>query len=188
MQLKRVCVFAGTRSGVDPAYEAEAKRLGAMLAEAGVEIVYGGGGSGLMGIISDAAIDAGGRVIGVLAPGFEMEVTKNAAIQIETKPNLALRKHYMSELADAFIALPGGYGTADEISDVIVSKLAHEHAKPLVLIDVQGFWQDFHRLCESFVRQGFAGAHVFDAVNVVPDAKAALAALGFTPLNRPAQA
>ena len=181
MQLKRVCVFAGTRSGVDPAYEAEAKRLGAMLAEAGVEIVYGGGGSGLMGIMSDAAIDVGGRVIGVLAPGFEMEVTKNAAVQVETKPNLALRKRYMSERADAFVALPGGYGTADEILEVTVSRLAHEHAKPLVLLDVNGFWQGFENMCKAFVQQGFAGEHVFDAIIKAPNASEAIAALTCPP-------
>ncbi len=181
LELKRVCVFAGTRSGVDPAYEVEAKRLGALLAEAGVEIVYGGGGSGLMGTMSDAAIDAGGRVIGVLAPGFEMEVTENAAIEIEIKPNVALRKHYMSELADAFIALPGGYGTADEILEVIISRLAHEHAKPLVLIDVNDFWQGFEDMCKEFVRQGFAGKHVFGAITKALNASEAIAALTCPP-------
>ena len=181
LELKRVCVFAGTRSGVDPAYEVEAKRLGALLAEAGVEIVYGGGGSGLMGTMSDTAIDAGGRVIGVLAPGFEMEVTENAAIEIEIKPNVALRKHYMSELADAFIALPGGYGTADEIHEVIISRLAHEHAKPLVLIDVNDFWQGFEDMCKEFVRQGFAGKHVCGAITKALNASEAIAALTCPP-------
>ena len=177
MPLKCVCVFAGTRSGVDPAFESEAGQLGTLLANANVEVVYGGGGSGLMGMMSDAAAEAGGRVRGVLAPGFEMEVTQNPTIEIETKPNVALRKHYMSELADAFIALPGGYGTADEVFEVIVSRLAHEHEKPLVLIDVNGFWDGFEAMCKGFVSQGFASARVFDTVIKVPNARAAVASL-----------
>jgi len=178
MPFKCVCVFAGTRGGIDPAYEVEAARLGALLAEAGVEIVYGGGGGGLMGVMSDAAVEAGGKVRGVLAPGFEMEVTNNPSIEIETQPNLALRKRHMSELANAFIALPGGYGTVDEILEVIVSRLAHEHEKPLVLIDVHGFWQEFESLCRTFARQGFAGEHVFDTITRVPNAGQAIVALG----------
>ena len=180
-----MCVFAGTRLGVDPAYVREAQRLGTLLAEAGLGIVYGGGGSGLMGAMSDAAVQAGGQVTGVLAPGFEMEVTENASIEIETKPNVALRKHYMSEISDAFIALPGGYGTVDEVFEVIISRLAHEHDKPLLLIDVNGFWQDFERLCAAFVQQGFAGERVLALIVSAPDANAALDALG---LSRPVQA
>lgn len=177
MRAKSVCVFAGTREGVDPAFLREARRLGASLASANIRLVYGGGGSGLMGAISDAAVSAGGQVTGVLAPGFEMAVTTNPGVTVEYQPNVALRKHYMGELADAFVALPGGYGTIDEIFDVIISRLAHEHAKPLVLLEVNDFWNDFECLCKRFVATGFADPEVLDAVEKVPSADAVLKAL-----------
>ena len=180
MALERVCVFAGTRAGQDPAHVHEARRLGTRLAEAGVGVVYGGGGSGLMGAMSDAAVAAGGRVTGVLAPGFEMEVSGNASIDIETLPNLALRKHHMIDVSDAFIALPGGYGTVDEIFEVIISRLAHEHDKPLVLIDVNGFWRALEGLFATFTQQGFASEQVLDLFVRVPDADAAIEALRLT--------
>lgn len=172
-----VCVFAGTREGVDPAYVHQARRLGDLLARAEVSLVYGGGGSGLMGAVSDAAVSAGGRVTGVLAPGFEMAVTRNPGVMIEHQPNVALRKRYMGELADAFIALPGGYGTLDEVFEVIITRLAHEHQKPLVLLDVNAYWQDFEALCEGLVDRGFAYSDVLDSVKRVPTADAVLEAL-----------
>ena len=177
MPAKSVCVFAGTREGVDPAYYHQAQRLGDLLARAKVRLVYGGGGSGLMGAVSDAAVSAGGHVTGVLAPGFEMAVTKNPAVTIEYKPNVALRKHYMSELADAFIALPGGYGTLDEVFEVIITRLAHEHQKPLVLLDVNAYWKDFEAVCEGLVDRGFADRDVLDSVMRVSTADGVLEAL-----------
>ena len=177
MLLKCVCVFAGTREGVDPAYSHQATRLGEQLARTNIRLVYGGGGSGLMGAVSDAAVTAGGYVTGVLAPGFEMAVTRNPGVIIEHQPNVALRKRYMGELADAFIALPGGYGTLDEVFEVIITLLAHEHLKPLVLVDVNAFWQDFVSYCKRLIDQGFADRELLDSIKVVPTADAALEVL-----------
>lgn len=172
-----VCVFAGTREGVDAAFSHQAKRLGELLARANIRLIYGGGGSGLMGAVSDAAVSAGGQVTGVLAPGFEMAVTHNPGVAIEQQPNVALRKRYMGELADAFIALPGGYGTLDEVFEVIITWLAHEHQKPLVLLDVNAFWQSFVRYCEHLIDQGFADLEALAAIKIVPTADAVLEAL-----------
>ena len=178
MPPRTVCVFAGTREGADAAYVREASALGHLLAESGIQMIYGGGGSGMMGAVSDAAVLAGGRVTGVLAPGFEMEVTDNPGVTIRTEPNVAYRKRYMCERSDAFVALPGGYGTVDEVFEIIITQLAREHAKPLVLIDTNGFWSDFERLCKGFERQGFADDKVLASVTRLPRVELLHDALG----------
>ena len=131
-----------------------------------------------MGAVSDAAVAAGGRVTGVLAPGFEMAVTQNAGVSIRTEPNVALRKRYMCEQSDAFIALPGGYGTLDEVFEIIITRQAKEHSKPIVLIDPKGFWDGFQHLCEGFTEQDFAQPSVLASIGKQPSAELALKALG----------
>ncbi len=181
MPAKSVCVFAGTREGVERAFLDEARRLGDLLARGDIRLVYGGGGSGLMGAVSNAAVAAGGHVTGVLAPGFEMAVTTNPGVIVEYQPNVALRKHYMGELSDAYVALPGGYGTVDEIFHVMISRLAREHAKPLILLEVNDFWHDFECLCRHFVAAGFADSDIFASITKVSSADAVLEALARGP-------
>lgn len=133
-----------------------------------------------MGAVSDAAVAAGGSVTGVLAPGFEMAVTRNSGVSIRVEPNVAVRKRYMCEQSDAFVALPGGYGTLDEVFEVVITRLAKEHLKPIVLVDPKGFWSNFERLCEGFTEQGFADASILKSIDRQPSAELALKALGAT--------
>jgi len=154
--IRSVCVFCGAREGGDPAYAAAAERLGETIAEAGLELVYGGGRVGLMGRLSRAAIRRGGSVIGViprfLVPSEGASEGLKELIVVETMHE---RKRIMFERADAFIALPGGVGTLDELAEQVVWGQLGRHSKPIVLADVRGFWRPLIMLLDHMRAEGF---------------------------------
>ena len=141
-ELRSVCVFCGSSTPADPAYREAAMQLGALVAERGIELVYGGGRVGLMGELAEAALSRGGRVVGVIPVGlFSREVGHPGLSEMHEVTSMHERKQLMYDLADGFIALPGGLGTLEELAEVATWSQLGLHRKPVVLLDVAGFWQ-----------------------------------------------
>lgn len=159
MSLKSVCVFCGASPGARPIYREAAQALGRSLAERGLTLVYGGGAVGLMGIVADAALAAGGEVIGIIPQSLERaEIGHTGLTRLEVVDGMHARKARMAELADAFIALPGGLGTLEELFEVWTWAQLGYHAKPLGLLEVDGFYAHLtgfldHLVAERFVRE-----------------------------------
>ncbi len=153
----RICVFCGSSPGTRPAYRAAAVALGAELAGRGVGLIYGGGRCGLMGTVADAALAGGGEVVGVI-PRLLMD-SENAhqgLSQLEVVETLHARKARMTELSDAFVALPGGFGTFEELLEAIAWRQVGIHQKPIGLLDAEGFFGPFVALADQVIREGFA--------------------------------
>jgi uncharacterized protein (TIGR00730 family) len=185
MELTRVCVFCGSNPGNDPAYAAEAAATGRALAERGIGVVYGGGSVGLMGIMADAAMAAGGEVIGVI-PEFlrAVEIDQRDITRLEITATMHERKARMAELSDAFLALPGGIGTFEEAFETMTWTQLGVHDKPIGLVDVAGFWAPAAALLDRAVTDGFLAADVRSSIVVAPTAVDALDA--FASWSRPA--
>src|SRR5215469_4335499 len=156
----RVAVFLGSSAGVRPGFAAAAAETGKLFARAGLGIVYGGSGSGLMGVLADAALAEGGEVIGVVPGGlFGPEAAHHQSLtRLEVVATMHERKARMAELADAFAALPGGLGTLDELLEIITWRQLRLHGKPIVLLDVDGFWDGFLGFVDGLVDQGFVSS------------------------------
>ena len=159
MSLKSVCVFCGASPGARPIYHEAAAQLGRHIAERGLTLVYGGGAVGLMGVVADAALAAGGEVIGIIPQSLERaEIGHKGLTRLEVVDGMHARKARMAELAEGFIALPGGLGTLEELFEVWTWGQLGYHAKPLGLLEVDGFYArltDFldHLVAERFVRE-----------------------------------
>jgi hypothetical protein len=159
--MKRICVFCGSNAGHDPRYRADAERLGRLLAVRGIELVYGGGNVGLMGIIADACLGAGGTVTGVIPEaliGKEVAgrvVDHRGLTRLEVVDSMHTRKARMAELADGFIALPGGFGTFEEFCEILTWGQLGFHVKPMGLLNVNGFYDPLLALFERAVAEGF---------------------------------
>jgi uncharacterized protein (TIGR00730 family) len=155
--VKRVCVFSGSSPGADPAYRAAAAELGRRLADRGIELVYGGAHVGLMGAVADAALEGGGDVIGVIPQSLaDREIAHPGVSDLRVVDSMHERKAVMAELADAFVALPGGVGTLEELFEVYTWNQLGLHAKPLGLLNVRGYFDGLagfldHATAERFV-------------------------------------
>ena len=142
--MKRLCVFCASRMGRTPAYALAAGELGALLARRGVGLVYGGGNIGLMGVLADAALAGGGEVIGVIPKGLvEREVAHGSLSTLYVVDTMTERKERMIALSDAFMSLPGAYGTLDEMLEVLTLAQLAYHGKPSGLLNVSGFYDHF---------------------------------------------
>jgi len=173
-----VCVFCGSRRGFDPAMAATAETLGKELAAAGIRLIYGGGGVGLMGILARAALEAGGAVTGVIPKHLaRRELMLEDLDDMRVVGSMHDRKRVMFELSDAMVALPGGMGTLDETIEVITWKQIGIHDCPIVLVDIDGYWQPFEALMDHYQRTGFGYSHDRQLYQLVPDAKSVLPAL-----------
>jgi uncharacterized protein (TIGR00730 family) len=152
----RVCVFCGSSRGSSPGYAAAAAELGTALAGRGAGLVYGGGAVGLMGVVADAVLAGGGEVIGVMPEALvAREIAHRGVTELRVTKSMHERKAEMAALADAFIALPGGLGTFEELCEILTWSQLGLHAKPVVLLDVDAFWAPFVALLESAVAAGF---------------------------------
>ena len=152
LPLRRVCVFCASSPGSDPAVTDATVALGRLLADRDIELVYGGGAVGLMGLIADTVMDAGGRVTGVIPTGlFSKEVGHQGLTRLEEVDSMHTRKARMYELSDAFIALPGGFGTLEELAETLTWNQIGILAKPVGVLDVGGFWQPLLTLFDSMV-------------------------------------
>ncbi len=156
MPLRSVCVFAASSPGASPAYLQAARDLGALLAARGLRVVYGGATVGLMGAVADAALAGGGDVVGVLPEALRRrEIGHRGLSELRIVGSMHERKATMAELADAFVALPGGLGTLEELVEVATWTQLGLHAKPVGLLDVRGYWASLARLLDDALREGF---------------------------------
>ena len=148
----RICVFCGSSVGNEPAYVDAAERLGATLAEQGIGLVYGGGCVGLMGVVADSVLKHAGEVIGVI-PRFmiDSEVAHAGLTDLRVVNSMHERKAMMAELSDGFIALPGGFGTIEELMEIVTWSQLGLHDKPVALLNVGGFFDDLSRLIDRMV-------------------------------------
>ena len=157
--MKRVCIFCGSSAGRRPSYGAAARRLGRLLGSRGMTLVYGGGSFGMMGEIADAALAAGAAVIGVIPEGLvERELAHQGLTELHVVPSLHRRKQMMADLAEGFIALPGGMGTLDELSEVWTWAQLGLHDKPLGLLEVDGYFASLLAFFDHAVAEGFLPA------------------------------
>ena len=154
--MKRVCIFCGSSQGDDGVFAAAARETGEVLARHGFGLVFGGGNIGLMGILADAALAAGGEVIGVIPKALvDRELAHQSLTELRVVHSMHERKALMAELADAFIALPGGYGTLDEFCEVLTWAQLGLHRKPCGLLNVAGFYEPFLAQVDQAVARGF---------------------------------
>jgi uncharacterized protein (TIGR00730 family) len=157
--VRRICVFCGASPGRRPAYLELARSVGAGLAERGIGIVYGGGRVGMMGAVADAALAAGGEVIGVIPRGLvERELAHRGVTELRVVETLHQRKATMSDLADGFIALPGGLGTLEELAEVASWAQLGLHAKPIGLLGPDGYWDALMGWLDHAVNEGFVAS------------------------------
>lgn len=163
-----LCVFCGSSSNVAEIYKQSAVRLGTVIGEAGMDLVYGGGHVGLMGIVADAALAAGSHVTGII-PRFleEYEVGHEGLDELVVTETMHERKHLMYERADAFVTLPGGLGTFDETIEVITWTQLGLSKKPVILVNINGYWTRFLDLIQFSINEGFAKPEHASILSVV---------------------
>lgn len=174
--LRSLCVYCGSKPGHDPRYEATAAELGRLMAQAGVRLVYGGGSVGLMGTVADSVLAHGGDVFGVIPKGlFTTEIGHPGLTELVEVGSMHERKALMAAEADAFIALPGGLGTLEELAEIATWSQLGIHSKPVGVLDVDGFWQPFLEFLDSAADAGFIRpqhreiiVRIADVADVIP--------------------
>jgi uncharacterized protein (TIGR00730 family) len=174
--IRSVTVYAASAPEAPPHLRAVARALGEGIAARGWLLVYGGANVGLMGEVADAALDAGGRVEGIILDTFARVAHERLHV-LDTVGDMRSRKAALAHRGDAFVTLPGGFGTLEELSEILVERQLGFHAKPLILVNVEGFWDPFLALVERQIEAHLVKPAYRDLVIVVPDADGALAAL-----------
>jgi hypothetical protein len=156
MTIKRLAVYCGSAPGADPAFAAAARELSLLMVERKIDLVYGGGKLGLMGIVADTVLDNGGCAYGVIPQALvDHEVAHHGCTELHTVANMHERKAKMTELADAFVCLPGGIGTLDEMFEAWTWNALGYHAQPFCLLNVHGFWDGLAGFMDHVVDSGF---------------------------------
>jgi hypothetical protein len=177
-ELSSVCVFCGSNGGADPAYLEAADAVGTGLARRGIRVVYGGGRVGMMGAVADAARAAGGEVVGVIPQQiFDLEIGHTGLDDLRVVGSMHERKALMAELSDAFVALPGGIGTLEELFEVYTWAQLGIHAKPLALLDVAGYYRPLAAFLDHAVEQRFLRPETRAMLSVADDFDGLLASL-----------
>ena len=157
--MRSICVYCGSNSGSKPVYSERAMRLGERIAREGLQLVYGGGNVGLMGVVADAVLQAGGEVVGVIPEQLvNWEVAHNGLTRLEVVGSMHERKMRMFDLADAFVALPGGFGTLDEMFEMLTWRQLGIGDKPCAFLDVDGFYQPLVAMIDHMVQERFLHA------------------------------
>jgi uncharacterized protein (TIGR00730 family) len=173
--LRRVAVYCGSANGSNPEFLAAAQALGTAIAAAGLGMVYGGASVGLMGAVADAALAGGAEVIGVLPEILSgSEIAHRGLTRLEIVKTMHARKARMAHLADAFLILPGGYGTFDELMEIVTWKQLRMHAKPCVLINTAGYWDGLLAFLDTAVTAGFVKADNRGLLELAADADEAV--------------
>lgn len=159
--MKRVAVYCGSRDGHRPIFKEQARALGTALANAGLDVVFGGGSTGLMGAVADAVLDAGREVIGVLPHGLaRKEYAHTRLTALHLVDTMHQRKAMLEELAHGFVALPGGFGTLDELFEIITWAQLGLHRKPVGLLNTDGYWEGLLTQLQRSVAEGFVSAEM----------------------------
>lgn len=175
--MNSICVFCGSSLGNDPIYQQMAQATGQEIAAQGKTLVYGGGRSGLMGVVADSALQAGGRVIGVIPNALvDRELAHTGLTELHIVNNMHDRKTKMAELSDAFVALPGGAGTLEEIFEQWTWSQLGIHQKPCAFLNVDGFYDDLIKMLHASVERGFSQERFVDRLIVAEQIKEILAA------------
>lgn len=178
MSQKSICVYCGSRNGENSAYSDAARRFGAQLAQEGWRLVYGAGDVGLMGEVARAAQSAGGETFGVIPVHLvNREVGKTDLTHFVITETMHERKKVMIMNADAVVVLPGGPGSLDELFEALTWRQLGLHDKPIVIVNVDGYWDALRALIDQVIGQGFADASLADFVSWVDDTEAAMAVL-----------
>lgn len=173
--MKSVCVFCGARSGESARHVELATQAGEVIARREITLVYGGGSVGLMGAVANGALDVGGEVIGIIPRKLmDRELGHAGVTRLEVVPDMAVRKTRMIELSDAFLCLPGGMGTLDEVFEVLTLRQIGYHTKPTGLVDTNGYWQPLMNMLFSMVREGFVGQDDVSRIVIEPTIEAVL--------------
>jgi uncharacterized protein (TIGR00730 family) len=171
----RICVFCGSSPGADPGYLEQAAALGALLAERGIGLVYGGASVGTMGAVADGALAAGGEVIGVIPEHLSrVEISHAGLTELHVVADMHERKAKMAALADGFLALPGGAGTLEELFEVWTWAQLGLHSKPIGLVDVGGYYRPLWTFVEHMVAEGFVRPEHRDLVLMDADPRVLL--------------
>lgn len=154
--MRSICVFCGSQTGVNPVYAQAARELGILMARKNIALVYGGGGIGLMGALADSILGNGGTAIGVI-PRFlsDQELGHTRLSELILVDSMHQRKQKMAELADAFVALPGGFGTLEELCEILTWRQLKLLNKPVLILNINGFFDHFDFLLNHMVREGF---------------------------------
>jgi len=181
-KIRRLCVYCGSSGAVEARFREAASELGARLAAAGIELVYGGGRVGLMGLLADAALTTNGKVTGIIPRRLlDAEVAHLGVTELVVVDSMHDRKRLMAEKADAFAVLPGGIGTLDELLETLSWKQLELHDKPILLVDIGGYWAPLRELLDHIVVNGFARPQTRRLLHVVPSVSALMAALSEQP-------
>jgi len=175
MELSSICVYCGSSMGADPDFEVAARETGELIARNGITLVYGGAAVGLMGVLADAALAAGGGVIGVTPRGlWGGEIDHPGLTELIEVGSMHERKHRMFELADAFVALPGGLGTLDELAEIATWSQLGLHRKPIATLDVNGYWTGLHGFLRTAAGAGLLKSQYLDLIMNVSSGPAGL--------------
>jgi uncharacterized protein (TIGR00730 family) len=154
--MRSICVFCGSSDAVHPDYLSAARTMGRLLAERGIQLIYGGGKTGLMGAVADGVLEAGGSVIGVIIPSMNTKsLAHDGLTRMDVTPDMHARKARMHELADAYIALPGGFGTFDELFETVTWAQTGAHEKPVGLLNVRNYYAPLLAAIDHAVQEGF---------------------------------
>ena len=154
--LNSICVFCGSSDSVHADYLLAASQVGEIFAERKIRLIYGGGKTGLMGAVAEGVIEGGGEAVGVIIPSMNTPgLAKNDLSRMEVEPTMHARKARMHELAEGFVALPGGFGTLDELFETLTWKQIGEHGKPVGLLDVRSYFQPMLKMIEHAAKEGF---------------------------------
>jgi uncharacterized protein (TIGR00730 family) len=176
--IERLCVYCGSSGAVAAQYRDAAGELGRLVAAAGIELVYGGGRVGLMGLLADAALAAHGKVTGIIPSHLRTAETAHQGVtHLVVVDSMHERKRLMAERADAFAILPGGIGTLDELFEIVSWKQLALHDKPILLVDIGGYWAPLRALLDHIVVHGFARPQICTHLRVVPTIAALMAVL-----------
>lgn len=168
----KICVYCGSRSGSNPLYIQEASRLGQLLAHNSITLVYGGGKKGMMGAVADEALKERGPVIGIIPKSMmELEWAHPDVSQLHVVATMHERKAMMAELAEAFVALPGGIGTYEELFEVLTWASLGHHEKPIFLLNTSGYYDRIMELLRHTVREGFMSQEKLDHLRIVQTAE-----------------
>ena len=183
-EIRSVCVYCASSSRGPESHREAARQLGEALAENGIRLIFGGGRVGLMGVTADAALAAGGEVVGVI-PHFlqELELGHDGCDELVITDSMHSRKQRMAELADGFAILPGGIGTLDEAFEIITWRQLGRHDKPIVVVDIDGYWSPFHALMDHIVDHNYMHGHHKTLFDVVPGIEHVLPTLRAAPAS-----